>query len=160
MMKFNNLIFVLFLISCTNVTNKNNYPNVQENDENITLNLPNAIFINEKIKDTIYYKSPLDTINISDIEERFIIFYTATDTMKFKNVKEIESTQHQMFIEEEKGMIPFTIKFDRLGDNYFTGIIEDQVILENLKNGKARIITNESVVTVKVRVKERKKQKI
>ena len=159
MIKILNFIIIVLFISCNREPKKNKHIDIEKPDNtDVILNLPDNIYMNEIIQDTVYYKSPLDTISLSKNDKRFIIFYTTIDTIKYKSVKEIESREHQMFIEKEKGIIPFSIEFDRPGDNYFTGIIEDQIILDNFQDGKSRIITHENVVTVRLWVKEPKKQ--
>jgi len=160
MIRILSFIFLVLIVTSCNKKNENKKSVIQNITNDIVLDLPDNIFINEIVNDTVYYSSPLDTINLTDKDKRFTIFYVSTDTINYSNIKEIVSGKHEMFIEKEKGIIPFAFKFEKLGDNYFTGIIEDQVILDNYQNGKARIITHESVVTVKVWIKEREIQKI
>lgn len=156
-----NIFIVVLLFSSCGEKKKIELPiNIEEDNQSIILDLPKDIYVNEIINDTLYYKSPLDTIKLSQKDERYVFFYMATDTIKHESVKNIKKIKHHAFLEKEKGVIPFKFSFERTGDNYFSGVIKDQVILDNYQDGKARIITHESVVTVRVWVKQHEKQRM
>lgn len=156
MTKILSIVILLFsFVSCNKKKEKVNFTStIEKTDDNIILDLPDTIFVNQVIRDTIYYKSPLDTIKLSEKDNRYIFFYATTDSVKYESVEQIKKTKHRSFIEKTKGVIPFSVQFEKIGDNYFTGIVKDQVLLPNYyKDGKARIITHESVVTVRVWVR-------
>lgn len=80
-----------------------------------------------------------------------------TDTVGYDRLKSIESSENYRAFFKEKGAnsIPFEYSFTTLGDNFFSGIIVNEVILENYyENGKGRIITHEVKLLVKVKVVE------
>ena len=154
-----NIVFILLILlffACKSKEDKSSEHSLsnEQNSDSLKVVLPKVVILNEVVKGEIKFKSHLDSLSLSDKDKRFTILYVVTDTIEYETISEIEKREHQIFIEKEKGIIPFNCSFSSLGDNYFTGIIEDQVILDNYSgDGKARILTNETRIIVKVNVK-------
>ncbi|MCC9065951.1 hypothetical protein [Flavobacterium piscisymbiosum] len=157
--------FFLALLSCKKDVNQEN--NTKNNDEAVLV-FPDTVYINEKYDGKIDYKSDLDTITkkFNDVKKARFIFYSFLRTYdKNYDVEYLKRIVKDTFVAETNKMIPlYNIKFDKLGLNFFDGIITDEVIIENGaidKNGEsmARIITHETRLTRGVYVIERKNKK-
>ncbi len=145
-------IVFLFLQACKNMNNQKKEMNFY--------NFPKQVYLGELIEGVINYDSDLDTIQLSKKDNRFIFLYMASDTIEYNNINDIKSIKHKAFIGEE-GVIKFKFKFERIGFNYLTCIIKDQVILDNYyEDGKARIITNETKLVYEIDVKVEKANKL
>lgn len=156
------LIIVFFIFSCkeNNVVNKLDKINYNET----RIIFPDTVFLNESNNGWIHYKNDLDTLTIkfNDLEKlRFLYFEYFLTNNPSDNNNEIRKMITDTFVAKNNRIIPlYDIKFDKLGINYFNGIITDEVIIANggvLKNGKKgdRIITNEIRLIHPVYVKKR-----
>jgi len=62
---------------------------------------------------------------------------------------------HDTFVSMDDHRIPFEMKFEKIGNTYLNGFVEDQVLIPYFYNdGKTRIITHELDVTKRVYVKD------
>jgi hypothetical protein len=156
------LIIAFFIFSCkeNNVVNKLDKINYNET----RIIFPDTVFLNESNNGWIHYKNDLDTLTIkfNDLEKlRFLYFEYFLTNNPSDNNNEIRKMITDTFVAKNNRIIPlYDIKFDKLGINYFNGIITDEVIIANggvLKNGKKgdRIITNEIRLIHPVYVKKR-----
>lgn len=104
---------------------------------------PDTVLVDKIYEGEIEYESELDTINLPNEDERFIFLYITTQKGSFKDIEAIKKVEHEVFKIDKNGIIAFRFKFKNTGVNYFNGMIEDMVILNNhYKDGKARIITH------------------
>lgn len=146
----------LFLLSCKNESALSVNSENLDNDS-LQVEFPNTLPVNQTFKGEIQYFSPLDSIKLSENANRFTFLYISTDTVGYEKLESIESSENYraFFKENRDNFIPFEYSFTTLGDNFFSGIIVDEVILENYYgNGKGRIITHEVKLLVKVKVVE------
>jgi len=146
-----NKIIIIIILSVCFSCKKNSY---QLKDESkVKLSLSDNIIQGDSINGSVSFKLNLDTIKLSEKDKRFTILYLLIDDVEASDIIDIKSKKHTMFIEKDKGKIDFNCVFKKLGDNYFTGIIEDEVFLSNYNNtGKTRIISNYTKIVKKVYV--------
>lgn len=139
---------------------------IKKNDE-ATLIFPDTVYINEGYDGKIEYKSDLDTITTSldDVKKyRYIEYYFLTTNDKNYTDKHLKTIVKDTAYADNNRLIPLLyIKFDKLGLNYFDGIITDEVSIINGAKGKkgepmTRIITHETRLTRGVYVIERPKK--
>lgn len=156
------IIIVFFIFSCkeNNVVNKLDKINYNET----RIIFPDTVYLNESNNGWIHYKNDLDTLTtkFNDLEKlRFLYFEYFLTNIPSDNNNEIRKMITDTFVAKNNRIIPlYDIKFDKLGINYFNGIITDEVIIANggvLKNGKKgdRILTNEIRLIHPVYVKKR-----
>lgn len=136
-------------------------------NEKITLIFPDTVYIDESYDGKIDYQNCLDTITTSfdDLQKNRYIYYAYTKT---KNISYPDNYLKNIKTDtcgaRNNRLIPlYNIKFDKLGLNYFDGIITDEVMIENGAKGKkgeplTRIITHEIRLTRGVYVIERPKK--
>ncbi|NRT13757.1 hypothetical protein HNP99_000082 [Flavobacterium sp. 28A] len=126
---------------------------------------PDTVFVNEKYDGKIEYKSDLDTITtvFDDVKKaRFMYYSFLTTNDKNYEVEYLKTIVTDTFVAISNKEIPlYNIKFNRLGLNYFDGIITDEVMIENGgkdKNGglNTRVITHETRLTRGVYVVKKK----
>lgn len=163
------LVISFFLFSCKNETKKN-ISSKKYVHAIFNINFPDTVYINKYYEGKIYYKSDLDTITtvlnaIVDKKSRMIEYgFVTTKLIVHDDEKLKKLTTDTMFTKSNK-FIPLFIKFDKLGINYIDGIIKDEVwidtieIINNRKEKRTRIITNEFRATKKVVVIEEKDKK-
>ena len=139
-----------------------------EMKEEITLTFPDTVFINEGYDGKINYKNLLDTVtnSLEDIKRyRYIEYYFLTTKDKNYNIEHLKTIVKDTAFADDNRTIPLLyIKFNKLGLNYFDGIIADEVSIIDggkLKNGKlgTRIIRDEIRLTRGVYVIERPAKK-
>ena len=148
------IIVLSLLISCKDEVKQNN--NNNKDHFKISLIFPDTVYINKSYDGKIDFKNDLDTITTSfdDIKKARFLEYSFLITKKI-NYKDdyLKKIVKDTFVAETNRMIPlYNIKFDKLGLNYFDGMITDEVIIANGgKNSKGepmdRIITNEFRLT-------------
>ncbi len=147
-MKINRFIIIcLIIISCSNRGGEKKVKDIakelaSENIFNIQ-NFPDTVLLDKVYMGKMNYTSELDTINLLEGEERFIFFYITTQDGDFHDIEEIEKVEHEVFKVGENKVINFQFKFKKKGINYFTGIIQDMILLNDTDNdGESRIITH------------------
>ncbi|NRS90007.1 hypothetical protein HNQ02_002942 [Flavobacterium sp. 7E] len=126
------------------------------NNDQAVLVFPDTVYINEEYNGKIEYKSDLDTITtgFDDVKKARFLFYSflTTDNKNYGD-EHLKKIVKDTFVAETHRVIPlYKIKFDKLGLNYFDGIITDEVMIENgMKNkmgeSKTRIITHQTRLT-------------
>ncbi len=153
-----------FFFSCKKEIKSNNLVKINYRDTKLIF--PDTVYVNESNDGRIEYKNDLDTITtkFDDLKKLRFLYYEYYLTKEpIEDNKEIRKMVTDTFVAETNRLIPlYGIKFDKLGVNYFNGIITDEVIIANggvLKDGSKgdRIITNEIRLTRAVYVIERKK---
>ena len=159
------IIVLTLLVSCK----KQEVEAVKERNKNdeATLIFPDTVYINEGYDGKIEYKSDLDTITTSldDVKKyRYIEYYFLITKDKNYTDKHLKTIVKDTAYADSNRRIPLLyIKFDKLGLNYFDGIITDEVSVINGSKGKkgepmTRIITHETRLTRGVYVIERNKK--
>jgi hypothetical protein len=158
-----NLLIILFSCKKEGGTSEKKI----KKEEKITLVFPDTVYINEAYDGKIDYINDLDTITTSfdDLQKSRYIYYSYTKT---KNISYVDNYLKKIRTDtcgaRNNRLIPlYNIKFDKLGLNYFDGIITDEVMIENGAKGKkgepmTRIITDEIRLTRGVYVIERPKK--
>ena len=156
---------VILLFSCKKEVQK---PVKEEKKkQDITLIFPDTVYINEGYDGKINYKNRLDTITTSfdDVKKaRFLEYAFLITKDKNYNINYLKTIVKDTFVTKNNRLIPlYNIKFDKLGLNYFDGIVTDEVMIENGAKGKkgepmTRIITDEIRLTRGVYVIERPKK--
>lgn len=147
-MKTKNLMSIvlisLTIISCLSKKEKVKTINSLESKNIFSVkHFPDTVLVDKIYEGEIEYESELDTITLIEGEERFIFLYITTEKGVFKDIKAIKNVKHEVFNIDEKGIIAFKFMFKEKGVNYFKGIIEDMVLLNDYdEDGKARIITH------------------
>ncbi len=109
--------------------------------------------VNQPRYGEIIYKSELDSIKLSEEDERTIAFHFG----KFKNVRtipELEGKTTEAYgISKNENVIPFWVTFEEEGEFILDGFVEDIVFLKNYNtSGDARMITNQTKISKKVTV--------
>ena len=151
------LIFIITLILFISCKKEDAKPvkKVKKKEE-ITLIFPDMVYINEGYDGKIDYKNRFDTITaiFDDVKKaRFLEYAFLITKDKNYSMDYLKTIVKDTFVTKDNRMIPlYNIKFDKLGLNYFDGIITDEVMIENggkLKDGKqgTRIITDEIRLT-------------
>jgi hypothetical protein len=143
------LLFNIFIYaSCKNKENlkilnsKSNVEKTESLKDTIILNTPNELSVNKIFKAKLKFESVLDSINLNNDDKRFTVFYLSIDSFEVSDLDQLKLIKHKAFVLEEKGEIELDLIFENVGLNYITGIIEDEVYLDNYKDGKTRIITH------------------
>jgi len=148
------IIIVTLIFSCKKEAKK--VVIKDKKDVKITLIFPDTVYINEVYSGKIDYKNCLDTITTSfnDVKKaRFLEYAYLITKDKNYSKEQLKTIVKDTFVAETNRIIPlYNIKFDKLGLNYFDGIIKDEVIIANggkNKNGKlmTRIISDEIRLT-------------
>lgn len=158
------LIIFLLLISCKKEERK---IELKTEFKKIKLIFPDTVYINEIYDGKINYINDLDTITTSfdDLQKDRYVYYAFTKTKNINyNDANLKKIKTDTLGARNNRLIPlYNISFNKLGLNYFDGIITDEVRIQNGskdKNGKpiTRIITNEIRLTRGVYVIERVKK--
>jgi len=154
------IIFTFLLISCVNKKGDEKVEKEIYNSNRISNNLislPDTVFINKIYKKKLVYSSKLDTIKLSEKDNRFIILYLTTQDGIYNEVESIEKVKHNEFTtNENSNLIPFEFTFTKYGIHHFSGIIEDMVVLDNYyHDGKSRVITYLTTIEKEVFVIEK-----
>jgi hypothetical protein len=154
-------IFIIFFISCRKkdeVSQKSAYLAIK-------FIFPDTVYVNKSYDGQISFRSDLDTIttSLSDYQKARFLEYSFWLTKKpIEDIKLLKEMVTDTFVAETNRLIPlYDIKFDKLGVQYFNGIIKDEIIIANggiLKDGSKgdRIITNELRLTRAVYVIDNK----
>lgn len=159
-----NLFIIIFFFSCKEEIKTNHISKINYRDTKLIF--PDTVYVNESNDGRIEYKNDLDTITtkFDDLERLRFLYYEYYLTKEpIEDNKEIRKMVTDTFVAESNRLIPlYDIKFNKLGLNYFNGIITDEVIIAKggiLKDGSKgdRIITNEIRLTQAVYVIERKR---
>lgn len=166
-----NKVLVITLLAILFSCKKEDPKQVKEvkKKEEITLVFPDTVYINEGYDGKIDYKNNLDTLTtkIRKLQKntRFLEYaFLLTKNINYTD-EHLKTIAKDTFVAETHRLIPlYNIKFDKLGLNYFDGIITDEVMIENGAKGKkgepmTRIITNEIRLTRGVYVIERPKKR-
>jgi len=159
------LLFSLVIFSCKqeNKLKQNNKSKSQVNKEQLIeykFDFPDTVFVNEKYKGVIDYKSILDTITTSFDDKknnRYVLFLLSISKEKpvydFVYLKEHIKDTFGAF---NNRIINITdVEFSEVGEFYIDGIINDLVAIEtDIKDedglNMIRLIENEQRVTHKV----------
>ncbi|MBA4153160.1 hypothetical protein [Flavobacterium sp.] len=145
-------ICIIFCISCRKEVEVNQKSAYQD----IKFIFPDTVYVNESYNGQISFKSDFDTIttSLSDYQKARFLEYSFWLTKKpIEDNKLLKEMVTDTFVAETNRVIPlYDIKFDKLGVNYFNGIIKDEIIIAKggiLKDGSKgdRIITNEIRLT-------------
>ncbi len=139
----------LLTISCNEVVKS-----TKQLDSNIVeFNFPNQVPIMTETKGTIQYKLEQDSINIKDIDKRFILFYVTTE-VEISSLDYMKNSKHEVFIDTiGNGRINFKVSFSEKGSNFLNGIIEDKIIFKTPDStGKIRILSKETTVSKNILV--------
>jgi hypothetical protein len=155
----NNIQVILFglvtflMFSCDNGVNKDKNSNPQNSAEILNF-FPDTILIDAVYEGKINYTSELDTIQLSEEDNRFIFLFISTEKGEFNTVESIKKVKHVAFTSNKENEIYYTLKFDKDGLNYINCIIEDMVILNSFTNdGKSRVLTKLTLINKEILVK-------
>lgn len=144
----------LSLISCGNKQNEisNNYLHKKEQPL-IYFEFNDTVKVNQESLGKLRYNLELDSIQLSDIEERYLFFYLTTEKESL-TIEEIKKHKHTMFIDTiGDGTIHFNHNFKKMGNIVLYGIIEDIIIFKTPEaDGKIRIKTKETSISKDVYV--------
>jgi hypothetical protein len=152
---------MIFFLSCTKkdeVSQKSAYLDIK-------FVFPDTVYVNKSYDGYISLRSDLDTIttSLNDYQKARFLEYSFWLTKKpIEDNKLLKEMVTDTFVAETNKLIPlYDIKFDKIGVNYFNGILKDEIIIAKggiLKDGSKgdRIITNELRLTRAVYVKESK----
>lgn len=152
--------YILTIIaSCNSGDKKKTEKSTFSSDKNVvvedyntlySVQFPDTVIVGKKNKGLIKYSSPLDTIKLSNNDRRYTWLYVKghKDTLSLKELFKIE---HDTFAMISDGKIPlYDFVFNKTGENYIDGYIEDQVVIDNFDKEKSRIITETSRIKKKV----------
>ena len=137
---------------------------IRMDKQRITLVFPDTVYINKSYNGRIDYENDLDTITTSfnDVKKyRFVDYYFLITKKTNYSVEYLKKIVKDTAYADNNRIIPlYNIKFNKLGLNYFDGIIMDEVNISHGTKGKNgepmdRIITNEIRLTRGVYVIEK-----
>jgi len=123
-------IFSLFITitSCKNIEKKE--PKHNQEDVEISINLPQKIIANREVEGEIIYSSYFDTINLKDDERRYISLYLTKSNKRIENLNELKLVRLDTFVAINNNIIPiFDLKFTKKGEMFLEGYIVDEVYL-------------------------------
>ncbi|WP_347053592.1 hypothetical protein [Flavobacterium olei] len=154
------LTISFFMFSCKNETKKD-LSSKKYVHATFNINFPDTVDINKYYEGKIYYKSDLDTITtvLNEIvgkKSRMIEYSFVTTKLIVHDDEKLKKLTTDTMFTKSNRFIPLFTKFDKLGINYIDGIIKDEVwidtieIINNRKEKRTRIITNEFRATKKV----------
>lgn len=114
---------------------------------------PDTVNVNKQIGGELKYDLRLDTIEPSEIIERYIYLYTSTEISV--NVMDIEKKKHKIFLDTiGDGTFNFNIKFDNLGNTSFTLILQDNILMKSRNSQeKMDVLTDEIIILRNVYIK-------
>ena len=127
------------------------------------INFPDTVHLGKEYKGEILYKSLLDTIT-STFDDQHNIRYVRFIMLVNNNV-DYDDDYLKLIVKDTFGAIDnrkilfYGVKFDKLGEYYIDGLINDLVLIDtmtkyNKRTDKLRLIENEERVTHKVVVIE------
>lgn len=150
--KFIFIFSILILTSCKEAK-KESIEIMESNEDILLFEFPDTVKLNQNNFGKIQYNLDIDSIDISEIDERYILFYL-TNKKEEINLKSIEDIEHKIFIDTiGDGTFRFDIDFTKNGKNLLNGLIEDKIFLKTPTNdGKIRIITKETKISKDVYV--------
>lgn len=162
------ITLLLFVSSCKDETSKTikNQHKQKISEIWIKFDFPDTVYRNNSYNGKIEFRSILDTITTNVLEEnngknRYIIYSLIKTKDISYDINQLKKVKLDTFGASNNRIIPFTgIKFKELGTNYIDGILNDQVVIDDVtknKNAKnrVRVIENEVRVTKKVVVIEK-----
>ena len=127
---------IMLLMSCReNISTKNDVDVSSDTNSSVietrySFNFPDTVIVGQIYKGTIKYISPLDTIKLKERDRRYLWFY-ARGNVDMITLKELFKVEHDTFVSIGSGIIPVNnIVFNKKGENYINGYIEDQVVIE------------------------------
>tara|TARA_B110000503_G_C7081503_1_gene385366 strand:- start:209 stop:745 length:537 start_codon:yes stop_codon:yes gene_type:complete len=157
------ILYIFCFINIINSCKKNNI-NIESKESKqqgvieYTIDFPDTVYVNEPNDGIIHYKSKLDTIiSVFGNKEknrytRFILKTTNNLNYDFKHLKQ---TAKDSFGALNNRVIPFyRINFKETGTYYIDGFINDNILIDTIKNKKdndlLRYIENEERINHKV----------
>lgn len=148
------LLTLLIFISCSKVQNKFNSNYFKKSNDILLFEFPDTVYEKQVVYGKVKYNLQLDSLELSEIDERFVLFYITTHKGEL-NLKSVEKIEHSIFIDTiGNGTINFNVNFANSGNNLLNGIIEDKIFLKTpTKEGKIRIITKETNISKEVYTK-------
>ena len=93
---------------------------------------------------------------MSPQDSRYLFFYVATGKNEFNSIKEIELSKNRYAFAEDSvfSKLKYKCYFENIGKAIFTGIVKDEVIIDDYKDGKSRILTKETKIVFDTQVLE------
>lgn len=160
MRKLISLILIIWiLVSCKKEKKNEVSENISDQIEYVSqlpykFEFPDTVYINKNYSGKLTYNGQLDTLKLPYGEERFIIYYLTITNKLLTKISDLKKVKSDTFGGIDKHTVPFyNIKFDKLGENYIDGLIDDSAYLNvPTKKDKFRTITNITRATHKVYV--------
>ncbi len=141
------VINVFILFSCSDKRNI-------DNNDLIELIISDKAAINNIEEGIIKYNLKLDTLTPDEISSRYLFMHYTTLYSKDMTFNEIKNGKKIILYDSLlTGQFNFKYAFEKIGNGVFNAAIEDIITLkERQKDGKIRIITNETTVSKDVLV--------
>jgi len=149
------LISLFFLhLSCKKIDNSTS---VIENEYKFVF--PDTVIVNKKYNGKIIYEGLMDSLTTKMGRDksvnRFILYSYTKSKYPFRDITEISKSTDTIMALESSSIDLLNISFSKTGVNYISGIINDNVILNEVdKNGMAKVIVNNLLANHKVIVIE------
>ena len=149
------LFFILSIfISCGQQNNSSVNKDTLVKSKILNISLADTVFKNQVFFGEIRYDMNLDTLKPLDIRERYVLLYITNDE-KALSLEDIKKTNHNIFIDTVgNGFFHFNAAFPTAGNQKLKGAIEDIVMLKEDSTENVRILTEITIVTMNVFIKE------
>lgn len=157
MIKINIKLFVILILIIASCNKKSELleDNININEPKIIgFKFPDTVSKNQETLGELKYNLKIDTLESSDIIERYTLFYITTEKNAI-GVEAIEKTEHNIFLDTiGNGTFKFKVKFANTGNQLLSGVVEDVVMFKGEKKDKILTITDETSVMWEVFVKD------
>lgn len=148
------LVLLIASISCrreaNRISGKENQEKKQENIIEYAIFYPDTVQKNLPYKGYILFKTDFDTLEIEQGDRRFTFYYAQIAEDVEKSYTLVKNQELDTFGALNNEEIPFEFKFDKLGNNFVDGFLEDQIILPTEDSTEVRLITLDARITFKV----------
>lgn len=104
-----------------------------ETSKIINFSFPDSVRMNKMTKGKVIYSLQLDTIEESEIIERFLFLYVTSDTIHSGfSASDIKKKNHRIFTDTiGNGMLNFQVSFTNTNNYQLNCIVQDVILLKN-----------------------------